>query len=424
MSDITANVVVSNPSQLFTLARSFKANANGKIYIGKIDEDPVNPANQIQVYLESEDGSHVPVAQPLIINAGGYPVYSGQIAKFVTVEGHSMAIYNAYGVQEFYYPNVLKYDPDQLRAELAGPNGDSLVGHGDTTVQAMLNDMAHKSGQVFTGDITAPKVTVFSEFGNLIVGDQPVGVPGAIWPLPDSLRDAVNVSRKLQNTPLNCHAFSDKTVINQASSVDGYGAFDSTLIIYGNHHQDHAHSFQDRISYQGSGRMDNQWGYLSAPTISGPGTVGDRRGVFVNDVAITGGGHLEQQTGIYIEQLGAATVNIGIQTRQATGYTFYAPNAAKMYHKGTAGFGVDPVTVGINTPLAFSGTSSTTVYGALTTDTNGVSMLATGDTQIQFVSNGLIRAKIKNSATGQSALTPGNDNATPLMEGIKQNLKL
>ncbi|MEG0868135.1 MAG: phage tailspike protein [Hafnia sp.] len=118
MSDITANTVVSMPSQLFTLSRSFKANANGKIYIGQIDTDPVNPTNQIQVYLENEDGSHVPVSQPLIINAGGYPVYNGQIAKFVTVEGHSMAIYNAYGVQEFYYPNVLKYDPDQFEVRL------------------------------------------------------------------------------------------------------------------------------------------------------------------------------------------------------------------------------------------------------------------------------------------------------------------
>ena len=46
MSDITANVVVSMPSQLFTMARSFKAVANGKIYIGKIDTDPVNPESR------------------------------------------------------------------------------------------------------------------------------------------------------------------------------------------------------------------------------------------------------------------------------------------------------------------------------------------------------------------------------------------
>ncbi|MEB6655015.1 phage head-binding domain-containing protein [Klebsiella aerogenes] len=140
MSDITANVVVSMPNQLFTLARSFKAASGGKIYIGQIDTDPVNPANQIQVYLENEDGSHVPVAQPLIINAAGYPVYNGQIAKFVTVQGHSMAVYDMYGTQQFYYPNVLKYDPDQLRVELAGSGGAALVGvAGGGTVQDFID---------------------------------------------------------------------------------------------------------------------------------------------------------------------------------------------------------------------------------------------------------------------------------------------
>lgn len=127
MSDITANIVVSAPSQLFTLARSFKANANGKIYIGQIDSDPVNPANQIPVYLENEDGSHVPVAQPIVINAAGYPVYNGQIAKFVTVQGHSMAVYDAYGAQQFYYPNVLKYDPDQFEKRLAQENSEVII---------------------------------------------------------------------------------------------------------------------------------------------------------------------------------------------------------------------------------------------------------------------------------------------------------
>ncbi|WP_312412255.1 phage tailspike protein [Pseudescherichia sp.] len=131
MSDITANVVVSMPSQLFTMARSFKAVANGRIYIGKIDTDPTIQSNQIQVYLESEDGSTIPVPQPIIINAGGYPVYNGQVSKFVTVQGHSMAVYDAYGVQQFYYPNVLGYDPDRLRQQLASDGdgyGDALVG--------------------------------------------------------------------------------------------------------------------------------------------------------------------------------------------------------------------------------------------------------------------------------------------------------
>lgn len=138
MSDITANVVVSMPSQLFTLARSFKAAANGRIYIGQIDTDPTIPSNQIQVYVEGEDEPLIPVAQPVIINAGGYPVYNGQISKFVTVQGHSMAVYDAYGAQQFYFPNILRYNPDQLRADLLVEGGPFLVD--DSRVEVLQPD--------------------------------------------------------------------------------------------------------------------------------------------------------------------------------------------------------------------------------------------------------------------------------------------
>ncbi|EIG6997578.1 right-handed parallel beta-helix repeat-containing protein, partial [Escherichia coli] len=144
---INANVIVSMPSQFFTMARSFKAVANGKIYIGKIDTDPVNPENQIQVYVENEDGSHVPVSQPIIINAAGYPVYNGQIAKFVTVQGHSMAVYDAYGAQQFYFPNVLKYDPDQFKGNLLSEDhslGDSLVMHNPQFVDSTSTILSKK----------------------------------------------------------------------------------------------------------------------------------------------------------------------------------------------------------------------------------------------------------------------------------------
>lgn len=125
---ITPNVVVSMPAQQFTASRSFKGLNNGKVYIGRIDTDPTQKENQIQVYLEREDGTTVAVPQPVIINAGGYPVYNGQIAKFVTVEGHSMAIYDSAGVQQFYFPNVLKYDPDQFKSQLSSSDGAGKIG--------------------------------------------------------------------------------------------------------------------------------------------------------------------------------------------------------------------------------------------------------------------------------------------------------
>ena len=171
MTDITANVIVSMPSQLFTMARSFKAVANGKIYIGKIDTDPVNPENQIQVYVENEGGSHIPVSQPIIINAAGYPVYNGQIAKFVTVQGHSMAVYDAYGAQQFYFPNVLKYDPDQFSQRMENvPDIHTLMS--EPAGNHTLNVIGYVPGTNFGGgqfywDASMPKsqhngITIFS----------------------------------------------------------------------------------------------------------------------------------------------------------------------------------------------------------------------------------------------------------------------
>ncbi|RTF49646.1 phage tailspike protein [Serratia marcescens] len=152
MADIVnPTVVVSMPAQLFTMARAFKGASNGTIYIGKIDTDPTIPANQIQVYLQNEDGSTTPVSQPLVIGTGGYPVYGGQIAKFVTTQGHSMAVYDAYNVQQFYFPNVLKYDPDQFRnsinfitPEMFGAVGDASAD--DTTAWEMLWDYVAENG--------------------------------------------------------------------------------------------------------------------------------------------------------------------------------------------------------------------------------------------------------------------------------------
>ncbi len=177
MTDITANVVVSMPSQLFTMARSFKAVANGKIYIGKIDTDPVNPENQIQVYVENEDGSHVPVSQPIIINAAGYPVYNGQIAKFVTVQGHSMAVYDAYGAQQFYYPNVLKYDPDQFSVRLGEFDGAFLIG--GNAIYFSRPEFFGAAGDGITDDTIAIKEAISS--------GKPLSLSGRDWRITSSI---------------------------------------------------------------------------------------------------------------------------------------------------------------------------------------------------------------------------------------------
>ncbi|MFF0898738.1 phage tailspike protein [Proteus mirabilis] len=189
MSDIIPNVVVSMPSQLFTLARKFQAASNGKIFIGKIDTDPTLPENQIQVYLEHEDGSHIPVPQPLIINQAGFPVYNGQIAKFVTVEGHSMAVYDSHGVQQHYYPNVLKYEPDQFdtrfRDELKHNNG-SILGFKRSDLKE-LNDFNLNSFLSFS------QVNIF-EFSHLVT-NKPSLMDNTTWDWSPAIQAAVNSGR-------------------------------------------------------------------------------------------------------------------------------------------------------------------------------------------------------------------------------------
>lgn len=104
---MNSNTVISMPSQLFTMRSSFKAVANGSVYIGEVDTDPTIPTNQIQVYIEQENGTLVPVDQPIKINSAGLLTASGQVQKFVlTNTEYSMTVQNSYGVDEFYFPRV------------------------------------------------------------------------------------------------------------------------------------------------------------------------------------------------------------------------------------------------------------------------------------------------------------------------------
>lgn len=145
MSDTDYNFQVELPNSLFTAARSFKALANGKIYVGNPDTDPVNSANQIPVYMVKEDGSTVEISQPIVINAGGHPVHSGQIiSKLVTDTNYSIAVYDAYGTQEYYHPDVSVLNPSSVLAQLGASDGASKIGGSvyvvDTYIAAKQSD--------------------------------------------------------------------------------------------------------------------------------------------------------------------------------------------------------------------------------------------------------------------------------------------
>ena len=119
-----ANSVVSNPIAPFIMANSFEACSNGKIFVGLPNTDPTNPRNQIPVLLDGQRKKAVQVPQPISINAAGYPVYRGQVAKLVTTQNYSMAVYDSNMVQQFYWANLSTIDPGAFNTS----SGFSYIG--------------------------------------------------------------------------------------------------------------------------------------------------------------------------------------------------------------------------------------------------------------------------------------------------------
>lgn len=135
-----ADILVTSPYRPFTLPSQFKAVFNGFIYCGTVDA--VDPSNsQVQVYKVNEDGSRIPVAQPLRTNAGGFLVYNGQPAKFVTDSNHSLLVRDSLGVQVWYAPDVRVADPENLATDLTSNGGAAIIGsEAGLTVQQQIGD--------------------------------------------------------------------------------------------------------------------------------------------------------------------------------------------------------------------------------------------------------------------------------------------
>lgn len=119
---------IGMPSTPFLRLDRFAALVNGKIYVGVKDTDPLNPANQTQVFVEDEDGTLTPIPQPVRTNVSGYPVWNGQVVKLITKIESSMKVMDSNDVQQFYFGNLFKYDPVQMWNLLTSPTGWEYVG--------------------------------------------------------------------------------------------------------------------------------------------------------------------------------------------------------------------------------------------------------------------------------------------------------
>ena len=105
-SGSTRTTLIS-PFQYFADPTRARPIFNGFIFIGRVDGDPTNTADQIPVQVIRESGGPVTVAQPIRTGPGGLPIYNGSPAQIVVCRSnYSLTLQNNNRVQVYHSPNV------------------------------------------------------------------------------------------------------------------------------------------------------------------------------------------------------------------------------------------------------------------------------------------------------------------------------
>lgn len=77
-----------------------------KWFFGIVGRDPVLAENQKIVYALQEDGSAVPIIQPVLSGVGGVPMYNGSPVSLAVAGSYSLTIQDESGAQKYRFPKV------------------------------------------------------------------------------------------------------------------------------------------------------------------------------------------------------------------------------------------------------------------------------------------------------------------------------
>lgn len=140
-----ANVYITSPAEYYPDPDRSRTLFNGQMYIGQPDLDPEIPANQIQVNALQENGSLVPVTQPISISPGGVPVDgNGDVyIRLIVDQNYSQKVLDSQGQQKYYIPNAFNGAP-------LTTNSDEIILKTDTV--ATLKALDLQAGQSIEAD--------------------------------------------------------------------------------------------------------------------------------------------------------------------------------------------------------------------------------------------------------------------------------
>lgn len=152
------------PVDSFCMGRFLKNAEGGEVYVctkGTPADQMKNEANFLTLY-KKEQGENVPVQQPILLNQVGLPVVDGEVVSILCPQEYALAVYDAYGEQQFYFPNVSN---NSLQIDLSYTGGAWLVGYENSTVGEALNSIRRRGGDIvyvsdYIGDNYTPGMVI------------------------------------------------------------------------------------------------------------------------------------------------------------------------------------------------------------------------------------------------------------------------
>lgn len=154
-----------------------------------------------------------------------------------------------------------------------------------------------------------------------VIADPPLGVS-----LPTFM-----VARNINWSAINFDNIRDLSVVNPIDALTKVNSFDTSLELRGAFDFDHVSGYQERFVHNGTGVIDQMWGFYSRPVLNGP--VKYRMGVNIQNPGGTGA--VENNYGIYVtNQTKGTAFNWGL---------YLNTTSNRSYLGGPAGFGTENV---------------------------------------------------------------------------------
>ena len=201
--------------------------ALASLYFGEVDRDPQLAENQKRVYAIQENGSLVPLQQPVKTTAGGIPEYNGSPVSLAIDGSYSFKVLDSNDAQVYYFPTI---------------NNNSLVDSGlESVIEDVITTTLNQTEVIFPNvDVTNSVIDISGsgvDNGGLfrdvdyVVTDGSAGkiTLTSAYPAGTLIRARQNATTAQSLTDTASVVFSSPTV--QAAKTVNYNEGDTVIIL-------------------------------------------------------------------------------------------------------------------------------------------------------------------------------------------------